>query len=198
MRRELLYKEIKEFTEIAKRAFYLGLQSSTGGNISLKTQDNFIITKPSGKALIGCTFEDLIILDSQGHIIEGKEKPTKEIRLHLGIYNVRNDVRGIVHYHSPWTTAFAVQGVPVPLVTLHSKRILKRVPLIPDVKEGSLELARMVEKEFRDPQVLAVTVSKHGLIAVGPTLSFAQNIAELVEETAKTACFSLILEKVLN
>jgi L-ribulose-5-phosphate 4-epimerase len=192
---KLFSKKAREFIRIVKKAFLLGMQTSTGGNISLKINENLILTKPSGVSLIDCKQNNLIVVNTKGQLIKGNKKPTKEIKFHLGIYDVRKDINAIVHYHSPWTTAFCTQSIPIPLITLHAKRILNKIPIIPEAKEGSLKLAKLVTKEFVNPQIWAITLTKHGLIAAGPTLNFAENIAELIEETAKTALLSFLLKK---
>jgi ribulose-5-phosphate 4-epimerase/fuculose-1-phosphate aldolase len=46
---------------------------------------------------------------------------------------------------------------------------------------------------FRNPEVRAILLAGHGLVAVGSTLSEAENIAELVEESAKISLFASLL-----
>ena len=65
---------------------------------------------------------------------------------------------------------------------------------MPEAAEGSEELADYVMSAFRDPEVRALLLAGHGLVAVGSTLSEAQNIAELVEESAKISLFACLLE----
>ena len=177
-----------EFIRITKRLFTLGIQTSTGGNLSLLVDDGgSLVAKPSGISLYDCTSDDLLVMERDGRLIRGDRKPTKEFRFHLGIYQVRQDVEGIVHAHAPMATAFACAKKDLPLVTVHSRRILKKVPLVPVYPDGSEELAEAVTKAFRDPEVKGVLLMDHGVIGVGKTLTEAENIVELMEETAKTA-----------
>lgn len=184
----------KIFIETAKRAFFFGLQSSTGGNISIRINQNIFITKPSGLSLFSLKKNDLITMDLEGKIIKGSSKPTKEVKFHIGIFKIRNDVNAVVHYHPPWATAFACKGIKIPLITLHSKRILQDVPLIPLKEEGSSDLAYLITNVFKNQNVKAITLTGHGLVAVGSTIYDAQNIAELVEETAKIAWISNLIQ----
>ena len=188
-----LIKCKKEFLRIARRAVEIGLQSSTGGNISMRCGHRFLV---KGR---GCSFHDvkesgISIVDIDGNNLLDTPEPSKEIRFHLGIYRTRDDVCGVVHYHAPFSTAHAVKGVSVPLLTVHTKRILKKIPIMPEAAEGSEELADYVMSAFRDPEVRAILLAGHGLVAVGSTLSEAQNIAELVEESAKISLFACLLE----
>jgi len=184
------------FLRICRRAFETALQVSTGGNLSMKLGDDRFLVKPSGISLYDLTDEDLLITDLAGKIIEGSGKPTKEIGTHLGIYSVRPDVKGVVHYHPPYATAYAVLGKPIPFLTVHARRILGRIPVIPPGAEGSEALALEVEKTFLNPMVKVALLAEHGILSAGANLTEAQNLAELVEESARIAYLSERLSKV--
>jgi ribulose-5-phosphate 4-epimerase/fuculose-1-phosphate aldolase len=91
-------------------------------------------------------------------------------------------VHGIVHYHAPYATAYAVKGQTLPLPTVHARRILKEIPLIAEYPDGSPELADAVAQAFENREVLGLLMVDHGLMAVGPTLQQAQYRAELMED----------------
>jgi len=188
-----LIKCKKEFLRIARRAVEVGLQSSTGGNISMRCGDRFLI-KGIGNSFYDLKEPKISIVDIDGNNLLGTPKPSKEILFHLGVYRTRNDVCGVVHYHASFSTAYAVKGVSIPLLTVHAKRILKKIPIAPEAPEGSKELADHVVSAFRDPEVKAILLAGHGLVAIGSTLSDAENIAELVEESAKISMFACLLE----
>ena len=119
--------------------------------------------------------------------MEGQAKPTKEVMTHLVIYEARPEVGGIVHYHPPYATSYAVRNLPLPLPTVHARRILRQVPLLPEYPEGSHELAQAVREAARDPEVSGLLLAGHGLLAMGPSLRQAQYTAELMEESARIA-----------
>lgn len=179
--------ERKAFLRVCRRAFEAGLQVSTGGNLSLKLPGGLYLVKPSGIALYDLTAEDLLLADAAGKTVAGSGKPTKEIGTHLSIYRRRADVGGVVHYHPPYATAFAVHARTIPLLTVHAERILGSLPVIPPGPEGSEILGRQVEETFADPRIKAALLAGHGILAAGRDLTEAQNLAELVEETAKVA-----------
>ena len=173
------------FRWASRRAFQLGLQASTGGNISVRTGPDRFLTKPTGVGLFDCLDSDMVIVDIQGRPLDGHAKPTKEIQAHLGIFQRRPDVHGIVHYHAPYATAYAVKGQTLPLPTVHARRILKEIPLIAEYPDGSPELADAVAQAFENREVLGLLMVDHGLMAVGSTLQQAQYRAELMEESAR-------------
>ena len=180
-------EKVKEFIKISRRAFLLGMQISSGGNISIRLNNELILTKTSGISLFDCNLNNLVAVNLNGQLIRGTGTPTKEINMHLGIYKKREDVNAVVHYHSPYSTSFASKGMTIPLNTLHSKRILKDIPIIPEAEEGSAELAELVTNKFENMDVKAVLLTGHGIVTIGPSLTAAENLAELVEESAKIA-----------
>jgi L-ribulose-5-phosphate 4-epimerase len=185
--------ERRQFREVCQRAFMVGMQVSTGGNLSIRVDDGMFLVKPSGISLFDLKEEDILLVDQNDQVAEGKGKPTKEWNSHLSIYQARQDVGGIVHYHAPFAAAHAVAGKEVPLLTVHAKRILEKVPLIGPAKEGSEELASMVRQAFSNETVKAALLSGHGIMAVGKNFLEAQNRAELLEETAKIALLSRLV-----
>jgi L-ribulose-5-phosphate 4-epimerase len=185
---------LKEFLEIAHRAALLGLQAGTGGNISVRCGSNYLM-KATGKSLYGLTKADVVVVDEEGKVVRGSGPATKEAGLHLNLYRLREEVQGIVHYHAPFATAYAVRGLPIPTLSGHARRAFPRMPIVPELRDGSRELAEAVEKAFRDRKVRFVLLEAHGLIAVGDSLLAAQTLAELAEETAKTAIAARLLER---
>lgn len=185
---------LNELLEIAHRAAILGLQTGTGGNISVRCGSNYLM-KATGKSLYGLTEADVVVVDEEGKVVRGGGPATKEARLHLNLYRLREEVQGIVHYHAPFATAYAIRGLPIPTLSGHARRAFPRMPVVPELRDGSRELAEAVEKAFQDRKVRFVLLEAHGLIAVGDSLLAAQTLAELAEETAKTAIAARLLER---
>lgn len=175
------------FITICRRAVSRGMQVSAGGNLSMRIDVSVFLVKPSGKALCDLEAGDLLVCNDQGEVMEGQGKPTKELKSHLAIYRVQPRTGAIVHYHPPYATAYAVAGRPLPLPTVHARRTLQHVPLISPPGEGSPELATALEKAFANEELRAALLAEHGIIAAGSDLTEAQNLAELVEESARIA-----------
>jgi L-ribulose-5-phosphate 4-epimerase len=183
-----------ELMAVARRAFERGLQTGTGGNISVRVGSrNEVVIKPSGVGLAECNEDNLLVVDLEGTILRGHSKPSKDMDFHLAIYRVREDVGGIVHCHSPWATAWAASGRPMPLPTVHARDKLKRLPVIPTGPGGSAQRADAVVAEFRDPALKAALLADHGAVGVGRTLLSALHVAELIEETAQVAAMARLI-----
>jgi len=168
----------------------MAMQASSGGNLSVRLSEDRFLVKPTGIALYDLREEDLLVTDASGVPLEGSGRPTKEINSHLSIYSIRQDVGAIVHYHSPFATTYAVCGLEIPLMTVHAKRILGTIPTVPADREGSAALAASLAVVFENRSVSAALMFDHGIIAAGATLTKAQNVAELVEESARIAYLS--------
>jgi len=177
---------VREMIGIARRAAEIGLQSGTGGNLSLRAGSRFLI-KRSGCSLYGLTERDIVAVSEDGGLLSGPGMPSKEAMFHLGVYRARPEIGGIAHYHAPFSTAFAVKGIPIPPVTIHSRRYFPVMPVVRELPDGSRELADAVVEAFRDTEVRLILLAGHGLVSIGRTLTEAHLLAESAEETAKTA-----------
>ncbi len=195
---ELLAKK-NELIATALRAFEGGLQTNTGGNLSVRLEStDAIVIKPSGVGYAECTVDNLMIVALDGRILDGDLKPSKDLGFHLGIYSVRPEVRAIVHVHSPWATGWASAGLEVPCVTVHSKAKLKSIPLVPLAPGGKPQTEVEVNAVFKDPAVIAAVFENHGTVGVGKSLRSALNITELIEETAQIATVRLMVKPALR
>jgi L-ribulose-5-phosphate 4-epimerase len=182
-----LFQAREDYIWAVRRSFALGLQTGTGGNISIRLAAGRFLTKPTGVGLVDCGANDLVVVDEEGRTLEGNAKPTKEIQVHLAVFRVRPDVNCIVHYHAPHATAYAVRGKALPLPTIHAKRILGTIPLVGEYPEGSDQLAVAAAQAAVSPHIAGLLMKKHGLMALGDTPRQAQYRAELMEESARIA-----------
>ena len=178
-----------ELLRIARRAAGVGMQAGAGGNISMRLGARFLI-KASGSSLYDLCEENVIVLGEDGAALSGTGSPSKEARLHLGLYRFLPEVGGVAHYHAPYCTAFAVRGAPIPTTTINAKRYFSKMPVVPELPDGSQELADAVAEAFRDRDVRLVLLAGHGLVSVGRTLTEAHILAESAEEAAMIAILS--------
>jgi L-ribulose-5-phosphate 4-epimerase len=184
---EDLKREIAKYSNLSYKRNLVG---AAGGNISMR-KDNYYLITAGGKSLRDVTHEDILVVDENNKIIEGKEglKPSKETALHINIYKFRPDIDSVVHVHPPYCTAYSILKKQVPILTASSKLKLKEVPIIGYADPGSKELASFVADCVKNsPEfVKALTLEAHGLLAWDNGLCNAFDIAELVEETARVA-----------
>ena len=97
------------------------LVTFTWGNVSgIDRKRGLVVIKPSGLSYDVMTPEDMVVLDLNGSVVEGKWKPSSDTPTHLALYNAFPDCGGIVHTHFRWATTFAQAGRAIPpLGTTH-------------------------------------------------------------------------------
>ncbi len=172
----------------ARRCFDVKLQTNAGGNLSVRlSSGNAIIIKPSGVGFAECTRDNLQIVSLDGKVETSAFKPSKDLDFHLDLYRVRTDINAIVHCHSPWATGYASAGLEIPCLTVQTIEKLGRLPLIPLAENGGPQTASTITPFFENTSVRAAILANHGTIGVGATLTAAQYLAEIIEETAHIA-----------
>ena len=172
----------------AKRCFDLKLQTNAGGNLSVRLDSaDAIVIKPSGVGFNECTRDNLQVVHLDGTIEPSPHRPSKDLSFHLDLYRIRDDIRAVVHCHSPWATGYASAGIEIPCLTVQTIEKIGRMPLIPLSAQGGPQTEVEISPVFRNPKVVAAVLANHGTIGVGTTLMKAQYLAEIIEETAHIA-----------
>lgn len=176
-----------EIVRITRIVADYGLARSSDGNISARlTDDRFLIT-PRSVYKMSLQPEDLIIVDAQGRLLEGREGmgPTSETAMHMEVYRQRPDVNAVLHAHPPYATALTVVGIPFPTEYLPEVLIaLGPVPTAPYARPQTQALAESIRELIRDHN--NVLLSHHGSVSAAATLEKALIDLERLEHTAYT------------
>ncbi len=165
----------------------------TGGNISARDPDSgLVVIKPSGIRYEQLRAEDHVVLNLEGEIVEGTLKPSSDTASHLYIYRHRSDVNGVVHTHSPYATAFAALGRPIPVYhTAIADEFGGPIPCGGFALIGGEEIGQQVVEHIGDSP--AVLLKNHGVFTVGPTATAAVKAAVMVEDVARAVWLALQL-----
>jgi len=163
----------------------------TGGNISVRDPDTgYVLIKPSGIRYEALGPEHMVVVDLDGNIIEGNLKPSSDTASHLYIYRHRPDVNGIVHTHSPYATAFAAVGQPIPVyLTAMADEFGGPIPCGGFALIGSEAIGKVVLEAIGNSP--AVLLKNHGVFTVGATAQAAVKAAVMTEDVAKTVWLAL-------
>ncbi|MBO8159432.1 class II aldolase/adducin family protein [Thermosyntropha sp.] len=173
----------REVCKTAREIYEARLVPGTWGNVSALVDDLMVIT-PSGMDYGTLSHEDMVVVDLEGRVVEGFFKPSVETVLHLAIYKNRPDIKGIVHVHSPYATAFAVARRPIPIILEETAQAVgHEIPVAPYAHCGTEELAENVVKTLENNKK-AVLLANHGLIAGDVSPSAALNVCYIAERTA--------------
>lgn len=181
----------KELIEYGKMAGSKGYTPGISGNMSCRLNDSIVITS-SGSANGYLTESDFSIVDLNGKFISGNKKPSSERFLHLEFYKKREDINCVLHFHSPYLTAFASANIA--LEDAISPEIIycfDKIPLAPYAIPGSEELVEKTSKFFKEYDV--ILMANHGVIVGGKNIKETYLKLELVEEYAKTILFTKFL-----
>lgn len=172
--------EKEQVVRYGKKLIDRRLTTGSGGNISVYNREkNLVAISPSGLDYYETTPEDIVILDMDGNLVEGKHRPSSEAGMHLAFYKNRADVSGIVHTHSKFATAIACMGWELPAVHYLIGMAGHRIKCTGYATYGSDELAKEALETIGDSN--AVLLANHGLIALGEDVDRAFSTAEHLE-----------------
>ena len=181
------------------------LVTFTWGNVSgIDRAAGLIVIKPSGVAYEGMTPEDMVVVDLDGKVAEGKWKPSSDTQTHLALYRAFPGIGGVVHTHSRWATTFAQAGREIPaLGTTHADYFYGPIPCTRRMTSREIrgeyewETGLVIREAFsgRDPdRIPAVLVHSHGPFTWGRDAMEAVEHAVVLEEVADMAYHTLTLE----
>ncbi|MBN2301771.1 MAG: class II aldolase/adducin family protein [Lentisphaerae bacterium] len=160
------------------------LVAGAGGNISAK-EGAVIWMKPSGLAMDDMTPDDLCGMDlKSGRQIEGRNKPTSEVNMHLAVYRARPDVMALFHTHSPWACGVLSAGVELKPMFAEFVCDLGRVGQLKYITPTTQALADAVGSEIINHDT--IFLENHGVVAVGATMKQAYYRCLVVEDAAKS------------
>ncbi len=163
----------------------------TGGNVSARDPETgYVVIKPSGVRYEALRPENLVIVDLEGQRIEGDLNASSDTASHLYVYRHRPDVNGVVHTHSPYATAFASLGRPIPVyLTAIADEFGGPIPCGGFALIGGEEIGKVVIESIGDCP--AVLLKNHGVFTAGATVEAAVKAAVMVEEVAHTVWIAL-------
>lgn len=181
-----------------------GLVIYTWGNVSgIDREMGLVVIKPSGVDYDTMKAEDMVVLDLNGNIVDGKYKPSTDTPTHLVMYNTYPNIGGVVHTHSEWATSFAQAGLSIPAFgTTHADYFYGDIPCTRDLTDD--EINGEYEKETgnvivetigdRDPlEVPAIVVKNHGPFAWGKDPDNAVYNAVVLDKVAQMAYNTMTL-----
>lgn len=176
----------------------------TWGNVSaIDRKNGYVAIKPSGVSYRELIADDIVILDLEGNIIEGKLKPSSDTPTHLELYRSFPDIGGIVHTHSEWATSWAQAGRSIPAFgTTHADYFYGEIPCTRFLRQDEIEqeyelnTGKVIVEEFADknPQhIPGVLISGHGPFSWGKDADNAVHNAVVMEQVAKMAYRTIAL-----
>jgi L-ribulose-5-phosphate 4-epimerase len=175
-----------------------GLVIFTWGNVSaIDRKKGLVVIKPSGVSYDDMKEEDMVVLDLEGKVVEGKLKPSSDTATHIVLYKMFPNIGGIVHTHSTFATAWAQAGKDIPNIgTTHADYFKEDIPCTRSMTaeevngQYELETGNVIIERFKDfnPDFTpGVLVKNHGPFTWGKDAHDAVHNAVVLEQIAKMA-----------
>jgi L-fuculose-phosphate aldolase len=154
------------------------------GNLSVRLDEERVLTTPTCMNKGMLTPDDLVIIDLEGRHVAGARKASSELAMHLLFYRMRPDVQAICHAHPQTATGFAVAGRALDQALLPEVIVgLGQIPLVKYGTPGTPELSAAIEPYV--PHYDALLLANHGAVTCGPDLLTAFFRMETIEHFAK-------------
>ena len=172
----------------------------TWGNVSgIDRESGLFVIKPSGVEYDELKPEDMVVVDREGNVVEGKYRPSSDTATHLELYKAFPELGGVVHTHSSYATSWAQAGRSIPCYgTTHADYIYGDVPCVRCLTKDEIEDAyetntgKLIVSDFKENSrdvvaVPGVLCKNHGVFTWGKDAHEAVHNAVVVEEVAKMA-----------
>ena len=188
-----MLEELKEKVCAANLALVRhGLVTLTWGNASaIDRAKGLVVIKPSGVDYASMKPEDMVVVDMDGKVQEGRYRPSSDTPTHLVLYKAFPTIGGVVHTHSAHATAWAQAARPIPnLGTTHADTFHTDVPVTGEIPDDRETFRRLGIDPDETPAAVAV---HHGPFTWGRTVEKAVENAVVLEEVAKIAALTVAL-----
>jgi L-fuculose-phosphate aldolase len=180
-----LQAEAREVLAAARAISAENLVVGSVGNVSRRVGDIVIVT-PTRIGYPQMTVDDLVLVSMSGEPLLSGQSPSQELPLHLAVYRRRQDVGAVIHTHSPHATAWSFLAEPLlPQTEENAYYEIGTVQTSSPAPPGSKELAANAAEGLADSA--ALLLGDHGVLAAGPTVENALDIARVVERQAQIA-----------
>jgi len=180
-----------------------GVVIFTFGNASgIDREQGVFAIKPSGVPYDQLKPSDMVIVDMEGKIVEGRLRPSSDTGTHRVLYSAFPGIGGVVHTHSTYAVAWAQAVTPLPVLgTTHADHLHMEVPctdIMPDdmirgnyeIETGNQIVRTFQEKSIDPEEVCMVLVGGHGPFAWGKTPEKAVYNSVILEELAQMGYYT--------
>jgi len=178
----------------------------TWGNVSqIDRAKSVVAIKPSGVAYEKLTPDDIVVVDLENTVVEGKMRPSSDTKTHTHLYRHFENIGGVTHTHSTYATAWAQTQQAIPCYgTTHADYAYGEIPCTAIMSDAQIE--RDYEEETgvqitdcfksRDPkEVPMVIVAGHAPFTWGKNGADAVYHAVILEEIARMAYLTKTLQQ---
>ncbi len=183
-----------------------GLVTLTWGNVSgIDRSEGLVVIKPSGVSYDKLTENDMVVVNLNGNVVDGKKKPSSDTPTHIELYKAFSEIGGITHTHSKYATIFAQACKEIPCFgTTHADHFSGKIPLTrfltkKEVEDGyEKNTGKIIIERFKKLNLLlipAVLVAGHGPFTFGKDAAESIKNSLVLERVAEMAIGTVQLNK---
>lgn len=177
-----------QITMVMTRIYRRGLTTTSGGNISIIDDNGDIWISPSAVDKGSLQPTDIVCIKKDGTIV-GRHKPSSEHPFHRAIYQIRPDIKAIIHAHPPALVSFSIaRTIPDTNIISQAKHVCGPIGYAEYELPGSEALGSKIAKEFTRGYN-AVIMENHGTVVGGSDLVDTFQRFETLEFSARTILY---------
>ena len=177
-------KEKQDLIDTARKMEKYGLIMMSGGNVSLRVREDLVLVTPSAMAYDTMSSDDIVAVDMNGRIVEGKRRPTSDLKAVLYIMNHMPEANAVIHTHQPAAVALSLVAEELPVIS---------TTMVEEVKGGvnvapftiSSDEGMGIETVKYASGSLCVILKNHGVMAFGKDLDQAFCATLYLEESCE-------------
>ena len=175
----------------ARQCYEEKLFAGTSGNLSVYDKEAGVMAiTPTSVAYEAITPEDMSVIRLDGTVLEGPYRPSSEWRMHAAVYEAKPEAVAVIHTHSPYATAFAVNNRNIPAILIEMAFFLGGdVPLAKFAVPGTREVGTEAVKALAGRT--GCLLANHGVLALGKDLEQAHLRAVYIEDAAKICSIAM-------
>jgi len=185
--------EVRAFVEVCGRLARNIYVTSQGGNLAWRLEPDLILITPTQVNKSDLQTEDVVFINLDGKVVEGKRRPTGETPMYLTFFNKRSDIVSVIHCHPPNACVMAItKGKNWLMRPIYPETTIEigPVPIVPYAEPLTEKLAHNFEPFL--PRYNSFLMENHGLVTMSRgDIKWTMGNVELLEMSAQSIITAL-------
>ena len=185
---QISYRIKQDLVRACQTLYQHGYLTGMDGNLSVRLENDKVITTPTGRNKGWIREDDLVLCDLDGNSLELSKRPSTELKMHLKVYEQRPDINAVVHCHPVFATTYAasdrnLDGCYLTESIVAIGRVPKAQLAVPSTNEIPDSIAPLIDSNEM------LLLANHGALAYGSDMETAVSKIESLEHFAKLSYY---------